>query len=94
MTSRNDDQSRYQRFWPYGAVGAQGGQSLIPTTTGSATASTHIFPELKGKLNGHAVRVPLAKASLTLTAITRAAPVLAAGGDVVAYTAPAAKTTI
>ncbi|WP_298773094.1 ArsJ-associated glyceraldehyde-3-phosphate dehydrogenase [uncultured Shewanella sp.] len=41
------------------------GQSLIPTTTGSATAITHIFPELKGKLNGHAVRVPLANASLT-----------------------------
>src|SRR5690606_23923526 len=41
------------------------GMSLIPTTTGSATAITHIFPELKGKLNGHAVRVPLANASLT-----------------------------
>jgi glyceraldehyde 3-phosphate dehydrogenase len=38
--------------------------SLIPTTTGSATAITHIFPELKGKLNGHAIRVPLANASL------------------------------
>jgi len=41
------------------------GQSLIPTTTGSAKAITDIFPELKGKLNGHAVRVPLANASLT-----------------------------
>lgn len=41
------------------------GQSLIPTTTGSATAITHIFPELKGRLNGHAVRVPLTNASLT-----------------------------
>ncbi|WKE67092.1 ArsJ-associated glyceraldehyde-3-phosphate dehydrogenase [Gallaecimonas kandeliae] len=41
------------------------GISLIPTTTGSATAITHIFPDLKGKLNGHAVRVPLANASLT-----------------------------
>lgn len=41
------------------------GMSLIPTTTGSATAITHIFPELKGKLNGHAVRVPLANASMT-----------------------------
>ena len=39
--------------------------SLIPTTTGSATAITDIFPELKGRLNGHAVRVPLANASLT-----------------------------
>ncbi len=41
------------------------GMSLIPTTTGSATAITEIFPELKGRLNGHAVRVPLANASLT-----------------------------
>jgi len=41
------------------------GMSLIPTTTGSATAITHIFPELKGKLNGHAIRIPLANASLT-----------------------------
>lgn len=41
------------------------GTSLIPTTTGSATAITEIFPELKGKLNGHAVRVPLTNASLT-----------------------------
>ena len=41
------------------------GMSLIPTTTGSAKAITAIFPELDGKLNGHAVRVPLANASLT-----------------------------
>ena len=40
-------------------------QSLIPTTTGSAKAIAEIFPELKGKLNGHAVRVPLLNASLT-----------------------------
>ena len=39
--------------------------SLIPTSTGSATAITEIFPELKGRLNGIAVRVPLANASLT-----------------------------
>ncbi len=39
--------------------------SLIPTSTGSATAIAEIFPELKGRLNGHAVRVPLANASLT-----------------------------
>lgn len=39
-------------------------QSLIPTSTGSATAITKIFPELKGKLNGLAVRVPLLNASL------------------------------
>lgn len=41
------------------------GESLIPTTTGSAKAITKIFPELKGRLNGHAVRVPLLNASLT-----------------------------
>lgn len=40
------------------------GQSLIPTSTGSAKAITQIFPELEGKLNGHAVRVPLLNASL------------------------------
>jgi glyceraldehyde 3-phosphate dehydrogenase len=39
--------------------------SLIPTSTGSATAIAEIFPDLKGRLNGHAVRVPLANASLT-----------------------------
>jgi len=41
------------------------GSSLIPTSTGSATAITAIFPELKGRLNGIAVRVPLTNASLT-----------------------------
>ena len=40
-------------------------QSLIPTSTGSAKAIGLIFPELQGKLNGHAVRVPLLNASLT-----------------------------
>lgn len=39
--------------------------SLIPTSTGSATAITMIYPELTGKLNGVAVRVPLLNASLT-----------------------------
>lgn len=38
--------------------------SLSPTTTGSATAITVIYPELKGKLNGHAVRAPILNASL------------------------------
>ena len=41
------------------------GQSLIPTSTGSAKAITTIFPELEGKLNGLAVRVPILNASLT-----------------------------
>ncbi len=39
--------------------------NLIPTSTGSATAITLIYPELAGRLNGHAVRVPLLNASLT-----------------------------
>jgi len=39
--------------------------NLIPTSTGSATAITLIYPDLVGRLNGHAVRVPLLNASLT-----------------------------
>ena len=39
--------------------------SLIPTTTGSASAIGLIYPELAGKLNGHAVRAPVLNASLT-----------------------------
>jgi len=42
-----------------------GGLSLIPTSTGSATAIAEIFPELRGRLSGIAVRVPLANASLS-----------------------------
>lgn len=51
------------------------GQSLIPTTTGSAKAITKIFPELTGKLNGHAVRVPLLNSSLTDFVFEAARPV-------------------
>ncbi len=51
------------------------GQSLIPTSTGSARAITNIFPELTGKLNGHAVRVPLLNASLTDFVFEAARPV-------------------
>ena len=53
------------------------GQSLIPTSTGSAKAITRIFPELEGKLNGHAVRVPLLNASLTDFVFEAARPVTA-----------------
>jgi glyceraldehyde 3-phosphate dehydrogenase len=38
---------------------------MAPTSTGSATAIALIFPELKGKLNGLAVRVPLTNSSIT-----------------------------
>jgi glyceraldehyde 3-phosphate dehydrogenase len=48
---------------------------LIPTTTGSAKAITKIFPELTGKLNGHAVRIPLLNASLTDFVFEAARPV-------------------
>lgn len=51
------------------------GQSLIPTSTGSARAITYIFPELEGKLNGHAIRVPLLNASLTDFVFEAARPV-------------------
>jgi len=51
------------------------GQSLIPTSTGSARAITKIFPELEGKLNGHAIRVPLLNASLTDFVFEAARPV-------------------
>ncbi|NOQ79719.1 MAG: ArsJ-associated glyceraldehyde-3-phosphate dehydrogenase [Gammaproteobacteria bacterium] len=50
-------------------------QSLIPTSTGSAKAITKIFPELEGKLNGHAVRVPILNASLTDFVFEAARPV-------------------
>jgi len=53
------------------------GNSLIPTTTGSAKAITKIFPELAGKLNGHAVRIPLLNASLTDFVFEAARPVTA-----------------
>ncbi len=53
------------------------GQSLIPTSTGSAKAITKIFPELEGKLNGHAIRVPLLNASLTDFVFDAARPVTA-----------------
>ena len=53
------------------------GESLIPTSTGSVKAITKIFPELEGKLNGHAVRIPLLNASLTDLVIEAARPVSA-----------------
>ena len=49
--------------------------SLAPTTTGSATAIALIYPELKGKLNGHAVRAPVLNASLTDCVFEMARPV-------------------
>jgi glyceraldehyde 3-phosphate dehydrogenase len=51
--------------------------SLVPTSTGSATAITMIYPELSGKLNGMAVRVPLLNASITDCVFTMAQDVTA-----------------
>lgn len=39
--------------------------SMIPTTTGAAKAITKIFPELKGKLGGAGIRVPVPDGSIT-----------------------------
>lgn len=45
-------------------------QNIIPTTTGAATAVTEVMPELKGRLDGKAMRVPVADGSITdLTAV-------------------------
>lgn len=53
--------------------------SLIPTSTGSATAIIEIFPELEGKLSGIAVRVPVANASITDCVFEVSAPTTAEG---------------
>jgi glyceraldehyde 3-phosphate dehydrogenase len=49
--------------------------SLAPTTTGSATAIALIYPELKGKLNAHAVRAPVLNPRLTVCVFEMAQPV-------------------
>ncbi len=51
--------------------------SLSPTTTGSATAIGLIYPELQGKLDGHAVRAPVLNASLTDCVFEMARPITA-----------------
>ncbi len=68
------------------------GNSLIPTSTGSARAITKIFPELAGKLNGHAVRVPLLNASLTDFVFEASRPVTAE--EVNGYFKAAAETEL
>ena len=55
--------------------------SLQPTTTGSATAIALIYPELKGRLNGHAVRAPVLNASLTDCVFELQRPTSADGGQ-------------
>jgi glyceraldehyde 3-phosphate dehydrogenase len=63
--------------------------SLVPTTTGSAIAIGLIYPELQGKLNGMAVRVPLLNASLIDCVFEMARTVTAA--EVNAYLKEAAQ---
>src|SRR4029078_3924497 len=42
-----------------------GATSIIPTTTGAAKAISLVLPELKGKLDGYALRVPVPTGSVT-----------------------------
>jgi len=44
--------------------------SIIPTTTGAAKAVALVLPEVKGKLNGFAMRVPTANVSITDLTVT------------------------
>lgn len=39
--------------------------SMVPTSTGAAKAIAEVFPELKGKLTGDSIRVPIADGSIT-----------------------------
>ena len=49
--------------------------SIIPTTTGAAKAITEIFPDLKGKIGGAGLRVPVPNGSMTdLTCILKGTP--------------------
>jgi glyceraldehyde 3-phosphate dehydrogenase len=61
--------------------------SLQPTTTGSATAIALIYPELKGKLDGHAVRAPILNASLTDCVFELTRPVTAEAANAAFTTA-------
>ena len=63
--ARHDEHAEWSTRRTRTCAGPAPRPSLIPTTTGSATAIGMIFPELEGKLNGLAVRVPLLNASLT-----------------------------
>jgi len=67
-----------------------GGQNIIPTTTGAARAVGYVLPDLKGKLDGFAMRVPVQdgsvvdltaelKKSVTKEAINQAVKAAAAG---------------
>lgn len=44
--------------------------SMVPTTTGAAVATTIVIPELKGKFDGMAIRVPTPNGSITDLVVT------------------------
>ncbi len=50
------------------------GQSIIPTSTGAAKAIGLVLPELKGKLNGFALRVPTTTVSIVDLTVETAKP--------------------
>ncbi len=51
--------------------------SIIPTTTGAAKAVTEVFPELKGKIGGAGIRVPVPDGSLTdITCVVKKIPTI------------------
>jgi glyceraldehyde 3-phosphate dehydrogenase len=55
-----------------------GAVSMIPTTTGAATAVGLVLPELKGKLDGIAIRVPTANVSVVDLTVELGKPTTAA----------------
>ena len=50
-----------QKKWRRGRAGAV---SMVPTTTGAAIATTKVLPQLKGKMDGMAIRVPIPVGSI------------------------------
>ncbi|MCD7101937.1 type I glyceraldehyde-3-phosphate dehydrogenase [Pseudoclavibacter sp. 13-3] len=66
--------------------------NIVPTTTGAAKAIGLVIPELKGKLDGYAVRVPVPDGSLTDVTIESSKPVTV--DDILAVYREAAETTL
>ena len=60
-SSQNIVDGPHKKDWRRGRAAAQ---NMVPTTTGAAVAVTRVIPELEGKLDGMAVRVPTANVSM------------------------------